>query len=221
MKTTTFNPVVGGLSGSVRKTLTNTFIAVGGMWAITAAASYVASDWKLGLMGSIGLFVASLLCLFAVYAFRNSVVGLGLLGLFSALEGASIGPLLNHYLHMQGGSQLVLSAGGMTAAATFACALYAMTTQRSFKHLHAFLFAGLVAFLVASIIGIFIQATVFHLTLSAIGCLLFTGWLLYDISEVVTGAQDNYIVAAVGIYLDMLNLFLQLLKLLNILGSDD
>lgn len=211
----------GALDASIRKTLTNTFVAVGGMWTIAAATSYLTLGWQMGLGGLLGLFVASLVAMFGVFAFRKSGVGLLLLAVFAGLEGASIGPLLNHYLQMRGGAQMVATAAGLTALATFACAAYCVTTRKSFSRIGGFLFAGLIVLLVASLVAMFFPMPMLHLTISAVACLLFIGFMLYDIGEVVSGQQDNYIIAALGIFLDMLNFFLHVLRILGIFGSSD
>lgn len=209
------------LSASIRKTLTNTFITVGAMWLITAVAAGMARGMHMGLGLTLGLVVASLVTIFGVMRFRNSGIGLALLGVFSVLEGVLIGPLMARYLGMAGGSQLVMTAAGLTAAATFGCAIYAITSRRSFSNWGGFLFAALLVFLVASIIAMFVQSTMLHLALSVAGALLFTVYLLFDISNVVTGRETNYISAALSVYLDMLNLFMNLLRILGILGSSD
>jgi modulator of FtsH protease len=209
------------LSSGIQKTLANTFWTLSGMWGITAIASYMALDWKMGLGASLGLFVAALATLFGVFAFRKSGFGIVLLALFAGLEGLSLGPLMSHYLHLPNGGQLVLTAAGLTAVATVSCAMYCINTRKSFSRLGGFLFAGLIVLLVASLIGIFVHSTMFHLVVSGLACMLFTAFMLYDIGEVVTGQQDNYLLAALGIYLDMLNLFVHLLRILGILSSSD
>ena len=209
------------LSASIRKTLTNTFITVGAMWLITAVTAAMARGVHMSFGLMLGLFVASVVTIIFVHFNRNNGLGLALLGVFSALEGVLIGPLMQRYLGMSGGTELVMTAAGLTAAATFGCALYAIMSRRSFSHWGGFLFAALLVLLVASIIGMFVHSTMLHLALSVAGALLFTVYLLFDISNVVTGRETNYISAALSVYLDMVNLLLNLLRILGILGSSD
>jgi len=209
------------LDESIRKTLSNTLITVGAMWLITAVVGFMTRDAQIGGGLMLGLFVASLVTIFAVHKFRNSPVGLGLLALFAALSGASLGPILARYAGMAGGTQMIATAAALTAAATFGCAMYAITSRRSFSHLGGFLFAAILVFLVASIIAVFVQSSILSLGLSVVGSLLFTVFLLYDISEVVTGQETNYISASLSIFLDMFNLFMNLLRFLGLVGSDD
>jgi modulator of FtsH protease len=211
----------GTLPTDIRKTLSNTFIAISGMWVVTAIAAAVATSLALGSGAMLGLFLASFGVLFGVMAFRNSPMGLLLLAVFSGLEGLSLGPLLNHYLNRSGGPQLILSAAGLTASATFACALYCMTTRKNFSRWGSFLFAGLIVVVVASVVSLFFPSTILNVGISAVACMLFTAYMLYDIAEVVNGNETSYITAALSVYLDMLNLFLHLLRLLGFFGSLD
>jgi modulator of FtsH protease len=83
--------------------------------------------------------------------------------------------------------------------------------------------AGLLAVIVASIVGIFLQAPLFHLILSAATALLFSGFVLYDIQRLrnAEGTQYDAVLLAVSIYLDIFNLFLAILRLFGILKSSD
>lgn len=209
------------LSASIRKTLTNTFITVGAMWLITAATAAMARGVHMGFGLMLGLFVASLVIIFGVSRYRDSGIGLALLGVFAAIEGILIGPLMARYLGMAHGAELVMTASALTAAATFGCAAYAIVSRRSFSSWGGFLFAALLVLLVASIIAIFVHSTMLHLALSVAGALLFTVYLLFDISNVVTGRETNYISAALNVYLDMVNLLLNLLRLVGLWPSSD
>lgn len=209
------------LPEQVRKTLFNTFVAVGIMFALTAASGWAFSGLRLGLWAVLGLFAVQLGALFAVHRFRNSSIGLALLALFSLLMGVTTGPLITHYLKLPGGASILGLSAGLTALATFGCATYAITTRRSFSQWGGMLFAGTLVIVVAALVNLFVQMPALSLTIGVLGALIFTAWILYDVSSVVTGAQDNYISAATGLYLDILNLFLSLLRIFGVLPFDD
>lgn len=210
-----------GLSDSVRKTLSNTFATVGAMLALTAVASYFAVGVQLSFVMSLLIFAVSIGLLFAIHAFRNSGVGLVLLAAFSVLMGVTLAPMITQHLALPNGAMLVANAAGLTAVATFACSIYAINSKRDFSRLGAFLFAGTIVLLVAMIVAMFVQVPALHLTLSAVGVLLFTGWLLHDMSKIVTGQETNYISASIGVYLDIVNMFTHLLRLLGLLPKSD
>lgn len=210
-----------GLAPSIRKTLVNTFWTVGAMFALTAGTSLFTMGLKLGLIATLVCFVGSIALIFATHYFRNSALGLAMLAAFAALQGITLGPLLSHYLAMSNGPGVVGMAAGLTAVATLSCAAYAITTRRDFSRLRGFLFAGLIVVILGSLAGIFIQVPAFHLVLGVVGALLFTGWILFDVSSIVRGEETNYISASLGVFLNVLNLFTSLLRVLGLLGGDD
>jgi FtsH-binding integral membrane protein len=83
-----------------------------------------------------------------------------------------------------------------------------------------FLFIGLILLIVASLANMFFQIPVMQLTISAIAVLIFSGFILFDVSRVVTGGETNYIMATLAIYLDIYNLFVNLLQLLMALSGE-
>lgn len=204
------------LSAAIRKTLVNTFITVSAMLGITAVAAWAMIGQPIGLVGVISLFVVSIVLLFVLRAVKKSAWGLVVLAAISAIMGALFGPALTHYLSVPNGAQTVATAFGLTAAVVAGCAGYTLTARRDFKHLHAMLFAGLIVLILAMLLNLFLAIPALSLTLSAVGALLFTGWLLYDLSEVIHGRETNYIQASIAVYLDIINLFSSLLNLLGL-----
>ena len=112
----------------------------------------------------------------------------------------------------------VLTAAVLTTAVTLALTAYVHKTGKDFTRMGGFLFAGLIVVLLASIAAIFIPAM--HAGVSAVAALLFSGFILYDTSRLVRGEEDNYVMAAVSMYLNVLNLFLSLLQLLGLSNND-
>ena len=84
--------------------------------------------------------------------------------------------------------------------------------RRSF--LGRFLFVGLILLIVASLANLFFQVPVVALSISAIAVLLFSMYLLYDLSNIVRGGETNYVMATLSLFLDLFNIFISLLNLL-------
>jgi hypothetical protein len=82
---------------------------------------------------------------------------------------------------------------------------------------------GLLAVIIAGIVGIFIQSTMFHLLLSVATAVLFSGFVMYDFQRLrnAEGVMTDAIWLAVSIYLDIFNLFLAILRIFGIFGSSD
>lgn len=77
-----------------------------------------------------------------------------------------------------------------------------------------FLFIGLILLVVASLANIFFAIPALSLTISAIAVLLFSAYILYDVSQIVHGGETNYIMATMMLFLNIYNLFVNLLSLL-------
>jgi modulator of FtsH protease len=157
--------------------------------------------------------------LFAVAALRNSAFGVPALLGFTFIAGLMLTPILTVALGLRNGGQLIGLAGGMTAAIFFAMAAIATVSKRDFSFLGKFLFVGLVLLVVASLANLFFQVPAIQLTVSAIGVLLFSLYLLYDVNTIVRGGETNFISATLKIFLDLLNLFVSLLNILMALSG--
>ena len=102
----------------------------------------------------------------------------------------------------------------MTAVIFFALAGFATVTKRDFSFMGKFLFIGLILLIIASLANIFLQIPAMSLTISAVAVLLFSAFILYDVSRIVNGGETNYVMATMGLYLNIYNLFTSLLNLL-------
>ncbi len=156
----------------------------------------------------------------------NSGMGIVVVFAFTGLLGASLGPLLNHYLAMSNGGAIVTQALGGTALVFFALSAYVLTTRKDFSFMGGFLFVGLIVALIA-MVGMFIASyffnadvSMFHLGLSVLIVLLMSGFILYDTSRIVNGGETNYIMATTSLYLNIYNLFVSLLHILGVMGDE-
>ncbi len=96
-----------------------------------------------------------------------------------------------------------------------------MTTKRDFSFMGGFLFAGMVIALLVGLGAVFFQMPALGLAVSAMVALLSVGLILFELSRIVNGGETNYVMATVGLYLSMFNLFSSLLALFGMGGSDD
>ena len=83
-----------------------------------------------------------------------------------------------------------------------------------------------IAFIVLLFIGIFVRTRILYLVIAGIACLLFSAYLLYDIQLVMGGryysiSPDEYVFAALNIYLDIINLFLWILTIIGLAGGNN
>ncbi len=193
-----------------------------GFSAVTAVISMMINPPFIIYIGSV---LVSFGLIFVLNRKQNSAAALPLIFAFTGLMGFGLGPLLNHYLAMAGGGQIVMTALGMTALTFVGLSAYVMTSKKDFSFMGGFLATGaivmliaMVALLVLPLFGVYIPAL--HLAFSALVVLLMAGFILYDTSNIVNGHYQNYIMATVGLYLSIYNLFVHLLHLVGVLSSD-
>ena len=171
----------------------------------------------ISIVGSLGTLIA------LYFTKTRPGLNLGLFYAFSVFEGMALGVIVESYV-ARGLGSLVVNAAVTTAGLVTLLGGYAWTTKRDLGGLGGYLTAGLLAVVVASLVGIFLQAPLFHLVLSAATALLFSGFVLYDVQRLrdAEGSQYDAVLLAVSIYLDIFNLFLAILRLFGILkGSDE
>jgi len=166
------------------------------------------------IMAPLLMFAVMMGMLFAVSALRNSTWGIAMLLGFTFVAGVFLGPILQHALHLRNGAQLVGLAAGGTGAIFFSLATIATVSKRDFSFMGKFLFIGLILLVLASLANLFFAIPALSLTISSIAVLLFSAYILYDVSRIVHGGETNYIMATMTLFLNIYNLFANLLSLL-------
>ncbi|NWF39416.1 Bax inhibitor-1/YccA family protein [Mariprofundus sp. NF] len=159
--------------------------------------------------------------IFAVQAVRH-VPGLNFVALigFGVITGLAISPLVGMVAAKSG--SLVLQAYMTTAVAFVSLTGYAFISKRDFSFLKGFVWTGLIAMIVLGLSNyFFFESPMMALTLSGIGVLLFSAFILYDTSNILRDyPNDEYIAAALTLYLDVFLLFQHLLAMFGMLNDD-
>ncbi len=219
---------VGSLSTSQQSVLRNTYLLLALSMLPTIAGAFIGLSLNFAfvaqhpIMTTLGMLAVMFGLTMGITAFRNSGLGVVLLLALTFFMGVMLGPILQFALHLQNGAQLVGMAAGGTAVIFFALATVATVSKRDFSFMGKFLFIGLVLLIVASLANMFFHIPALYLTISAVAVMIFSGFILFDVSRVVNGGETNYIMATLSIYLDIYNLFVNLLQLLMaLLGQRD
>ena len=164
--------------------------------------------------------IAEFACLFGLmFARKNAKLALILLFAFTFISGLVLGPTLARYIGA-GMGNVITQAFLMTTVAFGGLSVFAMNTKRDFSAMGKFLFIALIVLIVASLINIFVGSSMLSLALSGAGALIFSAYILYDTQNIIRGAYDSPVLAAVSLYLDILNLFISLLHILGALNSN-
>ena len=182
-------------------------------WGFAASSPILFMIMTLG--GIFGMF-------FLIQKNKNSSLGVVFLLVLTFLLGLMLGPILQVAFSLSNGGQIVSLAAGGTGAIFLVLAGIAQTSKRDFSFMGKFLMIGLIMLILASLANMFFQVPAASLAISAIAVMIFSGFILYDVNRIVRGGETNYIMATLALYMNIYNLFVNLLHLLMaLMGNRD
>ena len=159
--------------------------------------------------------------IWAIERNKDSGLGVALLLGFTFFMGLMLTPILSFTLRSYtNGAFLIMTAFGGTATVFAVLASVATVSKRDFSGLGTWLFAGVVVLMLASLANIFLAIPAMSLVISVIAIAIFSAYILYDVQQIINGGETNYIRATLNIYLDVYNIFVNLLRLLGIFGGN-
>lgn len=223
---TQYQGTAGALSAERNKVLRNTYWLLALCLLPTVLGAWIGVSTGItrnigGIVGMV-LFIGGMMAFqFAIYRFRNSGAGVAILMAFTFFMGLMLSRLLGVVLGMGNGTTLVMAAFASTAGVFFTMATLATVIKRDLSGMGRWLFAGMIAILIAAVINIFIGSSAMMLALTALSTLVFSLYMLYDVKNIVDGGETNYIVAATQLFIDIFAVFQNLLALFGIMGGDD
>lgn len=148
---------------------------------------------------------------------RNKPWNYILLILFTLFLSYTLGVATSYY-----DTQTLLLAGGATCLVTLGLTLFAFQTKYDFTSFGPYLLSLLLILLFMGIISIFYENNVYNLVYSGLGALIFSFYIVYDTQLIIGGkskryeyGDEDYIFAALSLYLDIINLFLYILEILK------
>ena len=215
----------GDALAAQNRVLRNTYLLLALSMIPTVLGAWIGVQMGISLFAGrsvwsfLGFMAVAVGFMLGIERFKNSGVGVALLLSFTFFMGLMLSNILQVALGFSNGAALIATAAGGTGAIFFTLAGIATVTKKDFGFLGKFLFVGLVIVFLASLANVFFQLPIVSLAVSGVALLVFSGYILYDISRVVTGGETNYISATLAVYLDIYNLFVHLLNLLMILAG--
>jgi len=205
---------------ATNKVLRNTYTLLAMTLIFSAACAGVAVMMNIPPMGMLITFAGYFGLLFLTTRFSNSALGLLFVFALTGFMGLTLGPIINMYLHIPNGSQVVMTAMGGTGIIFLGLSGYVLTTRKDFSFIGGFLMVGILVAFLAGIGSVFFHMPGLSLAVSAMFVLLMSGMILYQTSEIIHGGETNYILATVTLFISIYNLFLSLLQLLGVMGDD-
>ena len=215
----------GGVATSQNRVLRNTYmlLAVTMVPTIAGAALGVSlgfkgfGPWWMNLMVLVGAVMGFT---YGVERTKNSGAGVALLLAFTFFMGFWLSVLLGRVLALKDGATLIAYAFGGTALIFSGMATIASNIKTSLSSMSKFLWIGFCVILLAAIGGIVLQMPALMIACSVLFIGLFSAWIVYDINQIMMGGETNYISATMSIYINLFNIFSNLLSLLGLTSRD-
>jgi len=179
----------------------------------TGAISWVQSHVWVFYVALVGSLVSLGLLYWKRHSFPTNFI---FLTAFTLMEAFTIGVVVAFYE-----TRIVLQALLITIGVFLGLTLFTFQSKYDFSGMAPFLFGGLMALIATGFVGIFVpfNSTV-ELVYASGGCLIFSGYIIYDTFTINKKlSPDEYIMGAISLYLDFLNLFLSILRVLNNLND--
>jgi modulator of FtsH protease len=203
------------------KVIRNTYTLLSMTLLFSALAAGISMTLNLPHPGLLITLVGYFGLLFATTKFRDSSLGLAFVFALTGFMGYTLGPILNSYLAMANGGQIVMTAMSGTGVIFLALSGYALTSRKDFSFMGGFLMVGILVAFLAGLGAIFFEMPALSLAVSAMFILLMSGLILYETSNIIHGGETNYIMATVTLFVSIFNLFTSLLHLLGFMSGDD
>ncbi len=184
-------------------------VSTGLMAAMGSGLSLIVS-----MAGAFGL-------IWAIEKNRNSPAAVPLLLGFTFFMGLMLSRLLGMVLGLANGTGLVMMAFAGTGTVFFGMAALSSIVKRDLSTMGKWLFIGAVMLMVAGIANFFIQSSALMLAMSVLSVGIFSAFVLHDLKRVQDGHETNYVIATLGVYLSLYNVFQSLLVLFGVLGGRD
>lgn len=215
-----------GIAVSQNRVLRNTYMLLALSLVPTVFGAWIGVQMKFSffaarpMWGFLAFLAIAFGFFYAIEKTKNSGWGVAILLGFTFFMGLMMSRLLTHMLGMSNGGTLIATAFGGTAVVFAGMATLASTIKRDLSNMGKFLFVGVLVLLVAAFANIFLQMPALMVTIMVLAVGIFSALLLYDINRIITGGETNYVTATLNIYLDIYNIFTNLLGLLGITNSD-
>ena len=203
------------------RVLRNTYALLALTLLFSAATAGISMALNLPHPGLVLTLVGYFGLLFLTSRFRNSGIGLVMVFALTGFMGYTLGPLLNAYLSLANGPQMVMTALGGTGVIFLGLSGYVLVSRKDFSFMGGFLMAGILVAFLAGLGAIFFEMPGLALAVSSLFVLLMAGLILYETSNIIHGGETNYIMATVTLYVSIYNLFTSLLHLLGVMGGQE
>lgn len=223
-----FSDIVKPTQRAASSTFYNKVFSLFGLAILaTGVGVYIGFHYLLGVFISnpiimYALFGIELLLVFSSRAWSRRVpLNYGLFSLFTVLSGITIVPLIASFAAEFGGYEIIYRALFSTTVMFTAMGALGWSIQKPLVGFSGFLLMALIGLIVVGILGIFIPwGNTGEMIFSGAGVLLFAVFAMVDVNRLKYYNEEDYIHAAMALYLDIFNMFIFILRLTGAFGRD-
>lgn len=205
------------LAAERNRVLRNTYFLLALSMLPTAAGAMLGISMNFAMSPLMGLLLflgVSFGSFYAIEKTKNSAAGVFILLGWTGFMGLWLSQILQVALKFSNGAELIGMAAIGTAAIFFTLSTVATVTKKDFGFMANFLFVGMIIVLLAAVANIFFAIPALALAISAAVLVIFSAYILVDVSRIVNGGETNYVTATLQLYLDVYNVFVSLLHIL-------
>ncbi|MBR1374780.1 MAG: Bax inhibitor-1/YccA family protein [Cardiobacteriaceae bacterium] len=195
------------------KCLRQTYMLLAVNLLFSAICAFAGMALKVGPINPIIHLVAFIGLSLLVAKNANNGFGIVFLFAFTGFLGFALSNVLSMYIAIGAGDVVVKALFG-TAVLFGSLSVYAIVSGKNFSFLGGFLFCGMIVALLAAIANLFLHIPVLSVAISAAVLLIFSGYVLYDTSNIVNNGERNYIIATLQLFINIYNIFVSLLNIL-------
>jgi modulator of FtsH protease len=170
----------------------------------------MAAHFWIGFVAFFGVFFLAM--------YVRKIPGLNILALlsFTFVSGAFLAPALMLAVFRTGSMDVVFQAAGITCSIFVGLTAYTFISKKDFSFLGGIVYVGIFAVMGIMLVNMFVQSQAADMAISWIGAVLFSLFILFDTSRIMrTHQSDEYVSGAISLYLDFINLFLFVLRILS------
>ncbi len=198
---------------AANRVLRNTYLLLGMTLAFSAVTAGISMALNLPHPGLLLTLGGWFVLLFAIHKTADSAMGLVSVFAFTGFLGYTLGPILNMYLALPNGAEVVTMALGSTAAAFIGLSAVALITKKDFSFMSSFLTVGILLVFGVVMLSWFMDLSAFYGAIGAAVVLLMSGLILWQTSAIIHGGETNYILATTTLYMSIYNMLNWLLLL--------
>lgn len=205
----------------INDSLKKTYMLLSATILFSATACLIGINLHVKPINGIVLFCLNIALLILIHYLKHNTLRLSLVFAFTGINGYYLAPIINNMTNTQNGTEIIMLSLTLTGLIFFTLSIYALTTKRNLTNLQGFLTIGFFVIIALFIINFFINMTILSLILSGVIITFSACCILYRTNDIVNNNDSDYISATISLYLDIYNIFINLVLILRQIVSKD